>query len=114
MTVPVILATLAAWRFPLDDEKRLQQAIADLFTGKIEFEREVRLGDGDIIDFMVGGIGIEAKIKGQRRRIYQQCLRYLRHERVQALILVTQLAVALPSAVGAKPCHVFNLGKAWL
>jgi hypothetical protein len=113
--MPTILAALRSHRFPLDDEKRLQAVICDTLSARgFAIEREVALGDGDIIDAVVGTVGIEIKIKGARRRIYQQCERYLRHERIEALILATSLAISLPVANGAKPCVVCNLGRAWL
>lgn len=77
---------LQSFRWPLSDEKRLQEVMAEqLAGGSIAAEREVHLGDGDIIDFMVGGTGIEVKIKGSKRAIYRQCERYCGHARVTSL-----------------------------
>lgn len=79
-----------------------------------EVEREVALGDGDIIDMMVGGVGIEVKIKGQKRAIYRQCKRYCMHERVRELVLATSVATGFPQYINGKPIYVANLARAWL
>lgn len=98
-------------RWPLSDETRLQECVADELTrSAYVFEREVRLAKGDIIDFMVGSIGIELKIAGQRRAIYRQCERYCAHDRVQALILGTSAAMGLPESINERPVFVALLG----
>jgi hypothetical protein len=98
-------------RWPLSDEKRLQEAVADELTANgFEFEREVTLARGDVIDFMVGNIGMELKIKGQRRAIYRQCERYCLHERVQGLVLASAVAMGVPAFVNCKPLLVAHLG----
>jgi hypothetical protein len=98
-------------RWPLSDEKRLQEAVADELTANgYEFEREVPIARGDIIDFMVGNVGIELKIKGQRRAIYRQCERYCLHDRVQGLVLGSVVAMGVPAFVNGKPLFVAHLG----
>jgi hypothetical protein len=98
-------------RWPLSDEKRLQESVADeLAANGIEFEREVTLAHGDVIDFMVGNVGMELKIKGQRRAIYRQCERYCLHERVHGLVLASAVAMGVPAFVNGKPLFVAHLG----
>lgn len=103
-------------RWPLADEKRLQLCIADEFAREgIEAEREVRLNGSDIIDFLTkGGIGIEVKIKGSKREIYRQCERYCLHDRINALILASNVPVGLPTFINGKPISFVHLGKGWL
>jgi hypothetical protein len=106
---------LISHRLPLSDEKILQAEMASVFLGAgIAFDREVRLGDGDIVDFMVGGTAIEVKIKGARRAIYRQLERYARHERVAAILLATNVPMGLPALIGGKPAAVAELGRCWL
>ncbi len=110
-----ILHFLAVRRWPLTDEKRLQSDMAtELAAAGIAAEREVRLGEGDIIDFIIGGIGMEVKIKGSKREMYRQCERYCRHERVSSLILATNVATGMPASINGKPVFVALLSRGWL
>lgn len=110
-----LVRLIEGWRLPLSHEKRLQEALADEFTALgIAFKREVRLGAGDVVDFMLGDVAIEMKIKGARREIFRQVKRYCKHESVGALVLVTRVCMWLPATVERKPCFVASLGRAWL
>ena len=113
--VAAVLRVLDCARLPLDDEKLLQTAMALRFTAAgIAHEREKSLGDGDIVDFLIGGVAVEVKIKGARAAIYRQCARYCAHDAVTAIILATNIAMALPERVGGKPAFVAMLGSGWL
>lgn len=103
-------------RWPLSNEKLLQSEIeTQLQERGVEFEREVRLFDGDIIDFVLdGSIGVEVKIKGSKLAIYRQVERYCLHDRVQSLVLVTNVATGLPQFINGKPTFIASLGKGWL
>lgn len=102
---------LESRRWPLFDEKRLQEAVAEELTvNRIDFEREVTLAKGDVVDFMVGNVGLELKIKGQRRAIYRQCERYCEHDRVHALVLGSAVAMGVPATVNGKILLVAQLG----
>ncbi len=106
---------LGSYRWPLSDEKRLQEVMAEQFAAAaVAAAREVDLGNGDIIDFMIGGVGMEVKIKGSKRAIYRQCERYCAHDRVEALILATNVATGMPATINGKPVLVALLGKGWL
>lgn len=103
-------------RFPLTDEKFLQARIEETFIAEgVAFEREVRLSSKDIIDFIVeGGVGIEVKIKGGKRAIYDQVVRYCAHERIGSVVLLTSVAMGFPPEIGGKSCYVASLGRGWL
>lgn len=110
-----VIGCLLSARFPLNPEKATQAAIASAFErAGVDYSREVHLGDGDIVDFMVAGVAIEVKIKGQRREIYKQLERYARHEAVTSIVLATQLAMGLPESINGKRVLLANLGRAWL
>lgn len=110
-----IVDLLMRQRLSLSDEKQLQAEMAAVFTrAGLPFEREVRLGDGDIVDFMVCGTAIEVKIKGSKRSIYRQCERYCAHDRVAELVLATNMPMALPTEICGKPVVVSLLGVGWL
>jgi hypothetical protein len=102
-------------RLPLSDEKQAQAELARMLTvDKVEFEREVRLSDHDVIDFMFGDVGLELKLKGQRVAIFRQCERYCEHPTIGSLVLATNAAMGMPEVLNGKPVHVAYLGRAWL
>lgn len=110
-----LVRMLERWKLPLSDEKVLQASIGGCFDANgIAAEREVNLGNGDIIDFMVGRVGIEVKIRGQRRAIYRQCVRYCEHAELDGLVLATNAAMGMPEILSGKPVLIANLGKAWI
>lgn len=110
-----IIKLLTTQRFPLSDEKVLQREMAFVFTAAgIKFEREVHLGPGDIVDFMVGDLAIEVKIKGARRAIFRQVERYCGYPAVAAIILATNVPMALPIDINGKPTAIAALGRGWL
>lgn len=113
--VAPILDTLRRRRFPLHDEKATQVAIAAAFAEDgIAHERERRLGTGDVIDFVVGTIAVEVKVKGQKLPIFRQIERYARREEIDAIVLASNIAMGLPYRIGDKPAFFVHLGKAWL
>lgn len=111
----VIVGLLTTHRLPLSDEKLLQLSISDVFeAAALDFEREVSLGDGDIVDFMVGDLAIEVKIKGERRAIFRQLERYCRHDAVGRILLATNVPMMLPVEIMGKPTAIAALGRGWL
>jgi hypothetical protein len=112
-----VLYLVARTRLSLSTEKLTQSDLDEALTkAEIPFEREKRLAPGDIPDFMVdGSIAVEVKIKGaQRRQIYRQLERYAKHDAVVAVVLVTNLSMALPREINGKPAFVASMGSAWL
>ena len=110
-----IFSLFKAHRLSLTSEKVLQSEIADLLASKnIPFEREVSLSPGDCIDFLVGDIGIEVKLKGSAKAIYRQCARYCQSDRIREILLVTNRAMGLPREINAKPAYLLSLGVSWL
>jgi hypothetical protein len=115
MTTAEIVRFIESRRWPLSDEKRLQEYIwTEFIQLGVAADREVRLGDGDIIDFMIGDVGIEVKIKGRRMAIYRQCERYCGHTAVASLVLATSVAMGMPESVKGKPVAIASLGRGWL
>ena len=110
-----IVSALKAGRFSLAREKETQADIAAMFDrAGIAYEREVDLGDRNIIDFRLGEVGIEVKIGGSKREIFKQCERYCGTGKIAALILATNVAIGFPSEIGGVPCYVVSMGRAWL
>lgn len=114
-TARSLVHLIESLRLPLSREKVLQRELSpflDRFGESVQ--REHDLGDGDVIDFLVDGVGLELKIKGQRRAIFRQCERYCRHDAVKALVLATNAAMGLPATIAGKPVFVASLGRGWL
>ncbi len=97
------------WARP-QNELDLQLGIAALFDEHgVAYLREVALTDRDRIDFLVGDLGIEIKVQGTARAVFAQLERYLAHERVGEVMLLTtraQLRV-MPTHHAGKRIHVF-------
>jgi hypothetical protein len=114
-----VIAVLASRRFRLSSEYVLQADIeASLSASGLTFKREHRLSAQDRVDFFgqvdCHGIAIEVKIAGGKHEIYRQCKRYCEHSAVTALVLVTNVAMALPQVIEGKPTAVVMPGRAWL
>lgn len=93
-------------------EEDLQCAIASaLISSSVPFEREAKLSPTDRIDFLVGEVGIEVKIKGSPTEVARQLNRYVQSEKIQSLLLVTSKAThrALPSELNGKPIKILYL-----
>ncbi len=114
------IATLRAIqgaRFNFSNEAELQQGIADVLAAQeIAFEREVRMGKRDRIDFMVvGGTGIEVKVGGPTSAVIRQMFRYAECPQIERLILVTacERHRGVPGIINDKPVHVLLLPVAF-
>lgn len=116
MTTPsleVVTSALRA-RYRFIHEKELQRGIGiQLARAKITYAPEVRLSDDDRIDFLIGDLGVEVKIKGSQKDVIEQLLRYAQHERIGSLLLVTtrlQHLVDFPATLHDKPCASLYIG----
>lgn len=120
LTPAEVAALLGTCRADLSREATTQ-ADLDIFLKahlppQVTVEREVRLSPGDRIDFLIDGrIGIEVKLNAQRPNdVIAQLGRYARHERIEALILLSNRAVDLVPMIGGKPTFNVSLGRAWI
>lgn len=102
-------ALLTSKRYRFNDETALQDGIGKVFTkAKIAFEAEVRLSPADRIDFLVGNVGLEVKVKGTEEAAHMQLLRYAEHDRILGLLLVsgTKRIGDIPPMMRGKPVRV--------
>ena len=109
--------TLCKTRLNLSDEKLLQNDIAKAFDNMgISYKREVRIDDKCIIDFIIGRLGIEIKVKGggSTMNIYRQIERYCVNEHIDALLLLTSKTMRLPETIANKAVYVISLGRTQL
>jgi len=70
-------------RYRFSTEAILQASIAGVLdVGGFVFEREARLSDKERVDFMIGDVAVEVKIKGAFIAVVEQLGRYAAVERV--------------------------------
>jgi hypothetical protein len=114
--IDAVVGLVRAARVDLSSEKRAQADLELVFArARIDFAREVRLTGSDIVDFMVGGLAIEVKLHGARKKdVYRQLCRYARHPAVEALVLASNLSMGLPPRIEGKDAYFVKLGEAWL
>lgn len=84
---------ITQYRYRFSNEKELQDGLEKAFIeNEIQYEREVRLQQRDIIDFVVTHqgirLGIEVKIDGNRNALLRQISRYLEHESIDSIFVV--------------------------
>lgn len=78
-------------------------------------QREVRLSKTERVDLWVNGIVVEVKLKGCAAfSVYRQLVRYAEHPAVEAIILATNITMALPDKIEGKPAYLVSLGRAWM
>ena len=111
----VVIQELSLCKFPLHNEKDLQEAIyKQLIFKRFPAIREYPLDNKNILDILILNMAIEIKIHASAKSIYRQCVRYCEFERVKCLLLITNRSMGFPEQINGKPCYVLNLGKAWL
>lgn len=115
-SLKMVADKLSRLRLPLIDEKQTQEALEEYFKVEAwDVHREFRFNQHDIIDFLMpSGIGIEVKLKGQKKAIYRQVCRYAEDERVTAIILATAVSMDLPRFINNKPALVVSLTRGWI
>ncbi|MCB2412375.1 hypothetical protein LGT39_05870 [Demequina sp. TTPB684] len=93
-------------------ERQLQERLAVALTSRFGdlVHREDRLNDRMRIDFMVGGVGVEVKVKGAAPTVARQLAAYAAHPAVDELLLVSTVpahigvpAMTFVGGVGAAP-----------
>jgi len=108
-----LLEALRQTRFRFTSEDDLQRGIAKLLEERsIPHQREYRLDAQSRLDFLVdGGLGIEVKIDGSASDLGYQVLRYLRHEVVKGVVVITSRSSHrdLPREMEGKPVWVVYL-----
>ena len=111
-----VAAAIGAVRMPAQPEEYdIHAAIARaLEAAGLAYEHEYRLGPRRRIDFRVGRIGIEVK-KGRpaSSELARQLRRYLESDDLDAVIVVTQRATALPWTICGKPVCLISLNRLW-
>lgn len=116
MLLADVMDALTALRAPLStSEYDLHALVAGaLQDAGIEFTHEAPLAPRCRIDFLAGDVGIELK-RGRPARapLTGQLSRYLKSDRLSALVVVSERAAALPSSLMGKPVFQISLQKLW-
>lgn len=106
---------LSTYSFTFNSEAELQRGLKDALRAEsVEFVREARIGPCDRIDFLTAdGLGIEVKVKGGAYEVAAQLARYLKHDELQGLLVVTTKRAhdALPRELCGKPVRVHVLAR---
>lgn len=115
MDIETLIKILQSARIPYSTEVEMQNAIEELLKEKtIPYFREYSLSKRDRVDFMVGGIAIECKVRGQPMAVYKQIERYTEHEEVEAVVVFTGRHMGLREHINGKPIYIISAGAAWL
>lgn len=106
--------TLSKYRFSFSHEKDLQAGIRTAFAVMGgEFISEHRLSDSDIVDFYwpEQKVAVEVKIDHSLSDLTRQIHRYVQHDSVHGLLLVTSKTrlTNLPEDINRKPVRSHNL-----
>jgi hypothetical protein len=113
MTARHLYHLLSGYQLRSPNEATLQFAIAHCFDlNKIVYDREVRLNAEDRPDFMVGAVAVEVKIDGSPSEILRQLHRYVQHQCVTEILLVTTRSkhINLTSEFNGKPIVTLWIG----
>jgi len=111
---------LSERKFNFSSEEMLQAQVAEEFRKNgVLAQREVVIGRDDTgkicrIDFMVGDVGLELKIRGEKRAIFRQCLRYCQSPRIAHLVVASSRSLSMPAELRGKPVTLVNLALALL
>ena len=112
-TVLRILQLCRTLRCQTAQEKVLQDALEPLLRAEFQdVEREARLSQADVLDFLVAGrIVVEVKMDQSPMTVTRQLRRYAEHPKVTHIVLVTTRAKhrSVPLELAGKPVFV-----AWL
>lgn len=88
---PIVDAILSV-RIPSVKESEMQSTIETVLKSRsIPHSREHIFDGGDRIDFLVGTVGVECKVKGTAFSVAAQLERYTLEPGVECLILVTSV-----------------------
>lgn len=80
----------------------------------IECIHEVKLSTGCRIDYLAGGIGIEIKKgKPNQKRLLKQLERYLAHDALESIIVVSWHSVRIPPVINGKRAELLVLSQLW-
>ncbi len=97
--------------FEMDIHRYVREA---LDANQIAYVHEARLSRGCRIDYLAGGVGIEIKKgKPNKKQLLEQLARYLKHEQLTSIIVVSWHSVPVPSEINGKRAERIVLSQLW-
>lgn len=116
LTARRIVHLIQTHRIDVTTEDAAHRGILAVLAADMPDSRsEVRLSPKDRIDVLCGACGVEIKVAGSRRAIFDQLRRYAEHDAIQALVLATGIAWPEPQfKINEKPVLVASLSRGWL
>jgi hypothetical protein len=114
MTSAELVSLLRSARFLRTDESALQLDVAKLLDqAGVRYEREKRFDARDRVDFMVGDIALELKVKSSEKELLRQLLRYSQQPSVREIVVAgtCHSVLRLPRLANGKPvfpCHLMS------
>jgi hypothetical protein len=114
MTIDELADALGRVRFRYASEDELQEGIEGA-TRKLfpdaKVMREVILSARDRIDLMVDGFGVEVKVAGATRSLRAQVERYVEHDDVEGVVIVTSrtMHLGIPPFLNGKPIRILAI-----
>lgn len=115
--VAAVAEAIRAHRFRYSDERQLQDALGGALTAAgFDVAREVSLDAASRIDLLAGSIGVEVKVAGTLESVTRQLCRYVTHDQIDGLVLVTTRVRhrQVPATIAGKPVAVVCLAEAGL
>lgn len=104
---------LKSYSFSFKDEYDLQDALEEIFiTHNIEYEREKTLSKDSQIDFLLGNLGLEVKVKGSVDSVWKQTKKYLQY--LDKILIVTSQSKHLQIAECDEPIEVYLVSISYL
>jgi hypothetical protein len=93
-------------------QAQLENFLVKFAPGK--FTREMKLSETDRVDFFVGGIAVELKLKCPTNEILRQLARYSQHESVREILILSATRAPLqkiPATLNGKPVRGLHIGS---
>lgn len=116
MVTEAVLTALREIRLPyalfeMDIHRHVRDA---LNANRIAYIHEARLSPGCRIDYLAGNVGIEIKKgKPDKKRLLAQLTRYLQHEQLTSIIVVSWHSVPVPAQINGKRAERVVLSQLW-
>lgn len=111
--IETIIEAVQSKRYSFNNEKELQDGIElALQNRNVQYIREAIVPPKDRVDFLVGSIGVEVKIKSSLANLTRQIHRYAQWEGISSVLVITSLNRLrnLPATLNGKPVHVIVIG----
>ena len=113
VTLAELVEVIRGHTYNFISEVDLQDGIEGVLQqAGIHGEREAELSSKDRIDFLIkDGIGVEVKTKGSTSTLTRQVHRYVQHESIKAMVVVTTVGrlTNIPEVMNGKPIVVVHL-----